>query len=195
MGENRRPGWEAYAMNHAANQMRAQQAQAHDYAAARGQAYLGQEQQAACLLARIDGTSDVLTVTAGDLGEIRIDGKLLRMVKYTAKLETLAEAVAHEAGKLYEAKVENVPTQEEYARALFESDPEVRAFVRSVADDVITDGPHSEWKFGERRRASQIAWERNEGGWRTRAEIRAFELIDAIYMGRTLQRQSKGDEG
>lgn len=193
MGENKRPDWEAYAMNQAANQMRAAQSQAFDQAAARSQAYLAQ-QQAACQQNRTEETSDVLTVPAGDLGEIRIDGKLLRMVKYTARLETLAEAVAHEAGRLYEAKAANMPTQEEYARALFESDPEVRAFVRSVADDVITDGPHSEWKFGERRRASQIAWERNENGWRTRAEVRAFELIDAINMGRTLQRQSKGDE-
>jgi hypothetical protein len=194
MSDGQGRDWEAYAMNHAANQMRAQQAQSGDIAAARQAAY-GQQQAACQQQYRTEETADVLTVTAGDLGEIRIDGKLLRMVKYTAKLEALAEVIAHEAGKLYEAKAENVPTQEEYARALFESDPEVRAFVRSVADDVITDGPHSEWKFGERRRASQIAWERNENGWRTRAEIRAFELIDAIYMGRTLQRQSKGDEG
>lgn len=110
-----------------------------------------------------------------------LDGKFLTAVR--SNPVAVADAFAHEVRGLLKQMVA-CPTQEEYARALFESDPEVVRFVRSVADDVIEDGPHVEWKFGERRRAMQIAWDRNEGGWRDRAEVRAFELMDALDMGR-----------
>lgn len=182
--------WEAYAMNHAANQMQAQRGQAFDQAAARSQAYLGQQQAACKQQYRTEETADVITVPAGELGEIHIDGKLLRMVKYTAKLEMLAEAVAHEAGKLYEAKRTHVPTHEEYARALFEADPEVQTFIRNVADGVLrTEDP--EFNLDAFDRAMRVAWQRDENGWRTRAWYHAAALITSLNRGRSLRQSDK----
>lgn len=135
---------------------------------------------------RTEEATDIIAVAAGDLGEIRIDGKLQRMIKYTGNLEILAAAIAHEAGQLYEAKRANVPTHEEYARALFEANPEVQTFVRNVADGVLrTEDP--EFNLDAWDRAMTIAYQRDENGWRTRAWYHAAALISALNRGRSLR--------
>lgn len=81
------------------------------------------------------------------------------------------------------------PTVEQLARALFETDPEVRAFVNRVGEVPPSGrgGPSFEVarmmaveataKF---QRAADIAWARNENGWRTRAESRARRIVLAL---------------
>jgi hypothetical protein len=87
--------------------------------------------------------------------------------------------------KFTDCTIGNLPTQEEYARALFESDPEVVKFVEFVGDAWREDAGIFSGRGNPRtERALSIAWERNENGWRTRAEDRAVALIDALNVRR-----------
>lgn len=91
-------------------------------------------------------------------------------------------------------RVEVPPTVERLARSLFETDERVQAFVRIRSEAGGRD--HDETKaqirafldVGAREpngparwdRAVQIAWERDENGWRTEAEVHAKAVLRAM---------------
>lgn len=69
-----------------------------------------------------------------------------------------------------------MPTVEQLARALWNNDDRVLDFLMTVADHRRPDGHDSErWQ-----RAKQIAWERDEGGWRSEAETKAMLVLDDL---------------
>lgn len=65
------------------------------------------------------------------------------------------------------------------AKALFRTDARAVVFVDGVADCGNYAGEYEDWDYSDERleRAWAVAWERNEGGWRTEAETRAREVI------------------
>jgi hypothetical protein len=77
---------------------------------------------------------------------------------------------------------------EQLARALFETDPEVVAFVRIVSESSAA----REWKGSETcprgavspesraQRAMQVAWDRDEQGWTTRSRQRAETMVEVL---------------
>lgn len=104
------------------------------------------------------------------------------------------------AAETFPAPVPTLPVSvEALASALFSTDPEVITFVESRADAVCRSTTHEtrleyegrpstssftiEWvESGRIKRALEIAWSRNENGWRERAEKRAARMI-AVMKG------------
>ncbi len=87
--------------------------------------------------------------------------------------------------RIVEKKV--LPTIAELARALFETDPEVTRFCASVDDAMppatlsIAERVKAQEEASRRwARARQIAWERDEGGFRSRALDRAEAVSDRL---------------
>lgn len=61
------------------------------------------------------------------------------------------------------------------AQAIFDTDPEVLAFVEQVGEV-----KHAKDAFVAKKRALDIAWERDERGWATRARERAAAIKGAL---------------
>lgn len=191
MTQNR--DWEQAAVNYAAQQMMARQAQEVGMSSARQAAY-GQacNRQAFMTEEASDTRSWTFDLPDGQKGAVALDGKLLTMCRNNPV--AIADAFAHEVRGLLKQLV-TCPTQEEYARALFESDPRVVSFVKSVADGVCHVGPGDyQFNLDAFARAMDTAYRRDESGWRTEAWYRAAAMITAINQGRS-QRQGDPKEG
>lgn len=110
---------------------------------------------------------------AAEMASARQSGIAQEMQAINARL-----AQAHAMlGARYEPPA--VPSVEQIARALFKTDERVKAFVRSVADDSIRVSPgvyEVNLGAGKRIKAMQIAWERDEQGWRSEATERASNV-------------------
>lgn len=94
------------------------------------------------------------------------------------------------------------PEVEDLARAMFDTDPDVRKFCLSVDDAMPPKGAHGDGTFynsdeaGRRwRRAFEIAWQRDELGARTVYMRRAREILDGEWLRRDpAQRQRQGSD-
>jgi hypothetical protein len=70
-----------------------------------------------------------------------------------------------------------ISSEEQLAKLLWRTDVRVSDFLARVADHRVVDGPSEATDGGRLQRAREIAWERNEGGWRTEAEARAKDMF------------------
>lgn len=71
-------------------------------------------------------------------------------------------------------------TVDTLARALFETDEEVIAHVKERSDYVRQDGGRTWYDDAALRRAFDICWERNDRGFRERAEARARRMAEVL---------------
>lgn len=116
---------------------------------------------------------DVFALRVDGLGDIRIDGRLMWQWKYAPRAESIMEVLAHEASVLAR-ELPKPPTAEQLARALFETDPRVVAFVTRRSETTSADGDPVV------TRVRDVAWTRDEGGWATEARERAEQILDAL---------------
>jgi len=95
-----------------------------------------------------------------------------------------------------ERAAEELPSVDDLARAMFETDPRVYDFVRtraelgalredaSLADEFLLPdpeiAPRDEWYWQRRNRVLETAWTRNEGGLRSFWLERAAAVLDVL---------------
>lgn len=131
--------------------------------------------------ARTEEAADIAYWGIPRLGKVSFDGRFIAQMKATGNVQAFGDAFAHEVGRLVRA-LPKPPGVEELARAMFESDPDVRRFIHETADATLYDP--KKWdvtQWDERtRRAIDIAWERNERGWRDDCECRAKEILHRL---------------